>query len=319
MMFQIYIEALVDISLYEVVSLSESDGAIEGNYTNIFLRRKQMKRKTLSLIISLVLAVSLSACGNNKFPSEDNSEAERIAELERELEELKLEQEKNDNENLDFEQEENQQPANEAESLLKTTIESPETSGVCGANLTWYYQNGVLAITGTGEMTDYSSYNNTPWYDLRDKIGWVIIDEGVTTIGNNAFYGLEILSKVVFPDTVTSIGDYAFNDCSSLKEITFPYLLTDIGNYAFDGCKSVKEISFKGDIPNGLDVRWFSNFKRSGDIGYPEGYEPTEEERLRTIGERFIPMTIYYTSDTFDELINSYPYWNDYGVEWIKQ
>lgn len=278
-----------------------------------------MKRKTLALIISLALALSLSACGNDKFPDEDNSDAERIAELEQELEELKAQQSQDNNENSVTEQEENQQPVNEVESLLKTTIESPETNGVCGANLTWYYQNGVLAITGTGEMTDYSSYMDTPWYDLRDKIGWIIIDEGTTTIGKNVFTDYNELSKIILPSTLTSIGDYAFTNCSSLKEITFPNLLTNIGDYAFDGCNSVKEISFKGDIPNSLDVRWFSNFNGSWDIAYPEGSEPTEEDKLRAIGKNFIPMTIYYTGNTFDELINSYPYWSDYGVEWIKQ
>lgn len=258
-----------------------------------------MKKRTVAIMTALILSMSLAACSkDDSFPREtgNNSEAERIAELEQELEELKAQQSQDNNEDSDTEQEEIQQLANETENLLKTTIESPETSGVCGANLTWYYQNGVLAITGTGEMTDYDSYKDTPWYDLREKIGWVIIDDGATTVGNNAFADYNELSKIVLPDTLTSIGDYAFA-----------------------ACNSVKEISFKGDIPNSLGVKWFSNFK-SWDVTVPVGYEQlTEEDKLRSIGKSFIPMTIYYTGNTFDELINSYPYWSDYGVNWVKQ
>lgn len=275
-----------------------------------------MKRKTLAMIISLALALSLSACGNDKFPDEDNSDAERIAELEQELEELKAQQSQDDNENSVTEQEENQQPVNEVEGLLKTTVESPETSGVCGADLTWYYQNGILAITGTGEMTDYSSYKDTPWYDLRDKIGWVIIDEGATTVGEEAFAHCGELSKIVLPNSLTSIGREAFSECENIREITIPISITMIAEYPFSGCINVKKLTFKGNIPEGIDMIYY--FKKTAPMMVIES--ETEDESRRRWGEEYLlPMTIYYTGDTFDEFINSYPYWSDYGVEWIKQ
>lgn len=75
------------------------------------------------------------------------------------------------NNNLD------QQIGNEAESLMKATIESPETSGVCGADLTWYYQNGILVITGKGGMTDYNENFNEfiSSYPYRDEfnVKWI--------------------------------------------------------------------------------------------------------------------------------------------------
>ena len=168
-----------------------------------------MKRKTIALMTAFTLVMSLSACGGKTATTGNNSDAERIAELEQELEELKAEQIQDDNETV-----------NEAESLLKTTMESPEASGVSGANSMWYYKEGVLVITGTGEMTDFGwnvrTLNdpiipNSPWYELEDKIGWVIIDKGVTRIGEAAFAECYMISKIIIPDTVTSIGEHAFS------------------------------------------------------------------------------------------------------------
>lgn len=149
-----------------------------------------MKRKTIAIIIGLALSVSLTACSRDKLTSANNSDAERIEALEQEIEELEQEIEELEAENQELKSESgdldtadnSQQSGNEVENLMKTTVESPETSGVCGADLTWYYQNGVLVIKGTGAMTEYSSGEDMPWYDLREKIGWVIIDEG----GNNS-------------------------------------------------------------------------------------------------------------------------------------
>lgn len=274
-----------------------------------------MKKKIIALLTVLTLVASLSACGKDTTTSSNNSDADkRIAELEQELEELRAEN-KDLKAQLGDTSSTEQQSSNETESVLKTTIESPETSGVCGADLTWSYKNGVLAITGTGEMTDYSSYEDTPWYDLIDKIGWIIIDEGTTTIGINAFTSYNELSKIVLPDTLTSIGDYAFYECNSLKEVTFPKSLTNIGDCSFCACDSLKEITFKCNMPDDLDQIWF----RYDAIAFAEGTYATEDEELRAIGELLASRTIYYTGDTFDELINSYPYWSDYGVEWIKQ
>lgn len=190
-----------------------------------------MKRKATALMTALILAAGLSACGGDTPTAGNNPDPEleqRIEELEAENEELKAQLESMDS------ADNNQQSTNEADSLLQATIESPETSGVCGANLTWYYQNGVLAITGTGEMTDYSS-EETPWYDIKDKIGWVIIDEGATTIGKNVFSNLEALSKVELPDTLTIIRSSAFYECSNLKEIKLPDSITNIEQDAFTG------------------------------------------------------------------------------------
>ena len=87
-----------------------------------------------------------------------------------------------------------------------------ETSGTCGPNLKWHLtDNGVLTISGKGEMYDYSNDNKAPWGN--DGIKRIIIGDGVTTIGGYAFYICSALTSVTIPNSVTTIGEYAFWDC----------------------------------------------------------------------------------------------------------
>ena len=93
-----------------------------------------------------------------------------------------------------------------------------ETSGSCGADLAWSYDSstGVLTVTGSGSMTDFS-YSDTRWGG--NDIKSVSLPDGLTSIGSSAFYGCTSLTSVTIPDSVTSIGDYAFYECTSLTAI----------------------------------------------------------------------------------------------------
>jgi len=143
--------------------------------------------------------------------------------------------------------------SNPTEDFLKTiTVETAEAKGVCGADLTWYYKDNVLVIKGTGEMTDFSG-DDVPWHDYSGETGWVIIDEGVTRIGENAFNGCSSsLSKVVFPSTLESIGEDAFRGCEQLQDVIIPSSVTDIGSCAFSYLDE-DDITFLGDIPGSID------------------------------------------------------------------
>ena len=86
-------------------------------------------------------------------------------------------------------------------------------SGTCGENLTWTLDSqGVLTISGTGKMEDYSS-NGGPWYSSSDSIKSVVIKKGVTTIGKYAFIYCASLENITIPEGVTSIESNAFNSC----------------------------------------------------------------------------------------------------------
>ena len=110
-----------------------------------------------------------------------------------------------------------------------------ETSGTCGPNLTWHLtDDGVLTITGKGEMYDYSYSNEAPWG--RFDTNRIIIGDGITTIGGRAFANCICLTSVTIPNSVTEIGGSAFFSCSSLTSVTIPNSVTTIGEDAFKYC-----------------------------------------------------------------------------------
>ncbi len=134
--------------------------------------------------------------------------------------------------------------------LLSTLIFESDTNrpyyatGMCGENLTWtMYKSGLLEITGTGAMTDYSVDSSSPWAVYSSILKSVIIYKGVTSIGNSAFLSCDSLANVTIPDSVTSIGDSAFSSCESLADIVIPNGLTTIGKSAFASCVSLKRIT----------------------------------------------------------------------------
>lgn len=129
-------------------------------------------------------------------------------------------------------------------------------SGSCGENLTWTLDsNGLLTISGTGEMPDYpysitigdSQYsNNAPWGSKSHEITNVLIEEGVSSIGECAFSGCESLRAVRIAEGVVSIGERAFSSCAALTSIYIPKSVEVIGSSALDGCGSLEKIKMDG-------------------------------------------------------------------------
>ena len=119
-------------------------------------------------------------------------------------------------------------------------------------NLTWTLDaDGTLTISGTGAMKDYADYlsdgNRSP-VDNNSKIKKVVIEKGVTSIGNYAFSRCWGLKSITIPDGITSIGDHAFDSCINLRSITLPDSITSIGMWAFYNCWNVPSII----IPDGV-------------------------------------------------------------------
>ena len=116
-------------------------------------------------------------------------------------------------------------------------------SGTCGNDLTWdlNLENGILNIAGTGAMFDYDCVDFTdsaPWYKYRSSIKKVNILEGVTDIGNGAFFYCTNLVSITIPDSVATIGFGAFDGCTGLKDVYFEGSITDwvsIVFYNYDG------------------------------------------------------------------------------------
>jgi len=113
--------------------------------------------------------------------------------------------------------------------------------------LTWNLNNGALTISGNGAMPNYEE-KGAPWYDYWESIDTVIILNGVTTIGNYAFYYCFNLYSITIPTSVISIGRSAFYYCEWLHLTTIPNSVKSIGSFAFAYCKALTSIS----IPNGI-------------------------------------------------------------------
>ena len=120
--------------------------------------------------------------------------------------------------------------------------------GADGDNLSWTLDSdGLLTISGTGEMEDYNDSRDSPFYK-NDEIKAVVIEPGVTSIGSYTFTCCYSLTSVVIPDSVTSIGMRAFYLCISLTNIAIPDSVSIIRASAFRDCRSLENIT----IPNGV-------------------------------------------------------------------
>ena len=117
--------------------------------------------------------------------------------------------------------------------------------GSCGTNVNWTFADGILTITGNGAMSDPYSW---PWDEYKSEIKTVIIEDGVTTIGNAAFMHCWNLTNVEIPNSVKSIGESAFYGCIGLTSIDLPSSVKRIGTAAFYSCYGLKSI----EIPNSV-------------------------------------------------------------------
>ena len=178
-------------------------------------------------------------------------------------------------------------------------------SGTCGENLTWSLSaDGVLTVSGSGQMENYSKSKTdgrtmtAPWSDFSAAIRKVIVEPGVTSIGECAFYNCKSITDIslpdgltgigfeafygctalagdlIFPDSLTSIGSAAFYDCTGLTgTLIFPASLTEILPSAFLGCTGLdKLVLFLGNAPQETEQVFVSGttvYYRSGTSGWP--------------------------------------------------
>ena len=125
------------------------------------------------------------------------------------------------------------------------------SSGQCGDGVTYALDDsGTLTISGTGAMTNFSFPYDVPWYTSLERIKKVVIKNGVTSIGDFAFYGCANLGSVVIPPGVTYIGSNAFYLCKSLASVEIPPGVKFIGSSAFVGCSNLASV----EIPENVAV-----------------------------------------------------------------
>ena len=118
----------------------------------------------------------------------------------------------------------------------------------CGESLTWNLDEiGILTISGTGDMYDYSE-EPAPWSEYSDIITSITIDYGVTSIGTSAFTGCSNVQQINIPDSVEHIDPYAFSFCKGLHTVKLPASLTLISEDLFAECANLKNIDIPGSV-----------------------------------------------------------------------
>lgn len=148
-------------------------------------------------------------------------------------------------------------------------------SGVCGDNLTWVLNaEGILTISGTGDMYDYESYSKAygsdlpslwwgktlvgeqaPWKEYFPDIKSIVVEDGVTSIGDGAFISCPIV-EIKLPSSIKRIGECAFLNCGLLQSVYMQHNVEKIEAKAFQNCTNIESIT----IPDSVKVINASTF-----------------------------------------------------------
>ena len=110
-------------------------------------------------------------------------------------------------------------------------------------------EEGLLTISGTGDMKNYEySGSVRPWNDLKASILKIEIQEGITSVGDYTFYGLNNVETITMSQSITRIGKSALGNCTKLTDITIPNGITVIESSVFEFCSNLESIT----IPDGV-------------------------------------------------------------------
>ena len=139
--------------------------------------------------------------------------------------------------------------------------------GYCGEegneqNVIWTYANGTLTVSGTGAMADQSDPNNRPWEAHAGQITTVVVNDGITSIGEAAFSRFKQLTTANLPNSLTTISQQAFQGCAALKTVNFPANLKTIEGWAFEECYALESVT----LPEGLTTIGFRAFSECIDL-----------------------------------------------------
>ncbi|MBR6327915.1 MAG: leucine-rich repeat domain-containing protein [Alphaproteobacteria bacterium] len=153
--------------------------------------------------------------------------------------------------------------------IISFNVSATETSGNCGPiqsgdgtsespyvygnNCTWNLENGTLTISGTGAMADYyfsgkgtNAITTAPW---GTDVQYLVINSGITHLGERAFTGLKDVTTLNIPDTVTSIGWDAFWNMSGVSgDLVVPNSVTSIGDFAFQEMNKVTSLTIGDSV-----------------------------------------------------------------------
>ncbi len=150
-------------------------------------------------------------------------------------------------------------PSSEIDSMFDVEASALITSDVSmGSNIKWKYdsKNDLVTVYGSGAMKNFGNVDDPRWEEIykgtaerpRNRATKIVIENGITSIGNNAFGAFKELKEVVIPASVKSIGSGAFKNNEKLTKVTIPSAVTVINNDTFSGCSSLSSININEGI-----------------------------------------------------------------------
>lgn len=197
----------------------------------------KIQSKILAVFLAMALVVSpLSMVGYASEIEAEDTIQEEIGQVEAGVEEVESQEEEQILEENEFQEEKKVPKLRTDISLLAAVV----NSGSFGSGLTWtLYDDGTMVISGNGAMPNYSSYNDQPWKDYWNSITSIVVNEGITHIGNLAFMNSFANKSIKLPSTLKTIGTGAFNknyNTGETGELVLPAGIESIGKQAFTKC-----------------------------------------------------------------------------------
>ena len=180
-----------------------------------------------------------------------------------------------------------------------------DKSGTCGEDLTWSLDDkGVLTISGTGNMEDYTLLSKAPWSDHAQDITSIVVKDGVTSIGDNAFINCNKVEQVSLSNDVETIGDYSFSGCTSLTDITLPNGLKTVPNGAFALCTGLKTVTVPKSVTE-VGTLAFSSCTSLSDVYYDSTKEDWDNITIATGNDSLTSANIHYNGSSTDTVVDS--------------
>ena len=152
--------------------------------------------------------------------------------------------------------------------------------GTCGTNVYYTYDSSTytLHVFGTGAIADYND-EYTPWNSYKEEIKTLVIGNGVTSIGIEAFGFCKSLTSIEIPNSMTSIGEKAFTGCTGFTSIDIPASVTSIGFGAFWSCTSLASIDIPASVKS-IGDRAFADCESLESIEIPASVTSIGKEVL---------------------------------------
>ncbi len=181
--------------------------------------------------------------------------------------------------------------------------------------------NFTLSIKGTGPMPDYLYHTDQPWHAFADRIVSLVIDDGITDIGDECFSEFTALERVEFPPSVGYIGSYSFRDCPNLKEVFFSEGFEHVGSKAFQNDGALSKITFPSTLRT-IDIKSFQYCDSVSEVYY--GGSRWQWEHYIVVDKSFsandsvLNADIQYgihpdISADFDDIPSDFPYLSEIG------